>query len=995
MPTSLKADRMKDTYTSLEELFTMYGTPEDVGGNTPFFLNDPLSVWYIEKGSVEIFSANAANHRPSGHRVHFFSAKTGDILFGMDIEQDTLGIGLLAVGMIGTRLRRFPLEHLRTISRKDVMKRMIAECIDRWLLGLSRGILKDSNTGLSHGFYKDFNPKTDIRLEAGENATLKSGHKVRAKRGIVWINQNGTAMRFNGMEEIEKTPIFPLSPDSYLDTSETISISAIDTLSIMEGDDVWAGLSAFHQLLLRFEAFNRPLETVDEVNRLQGKVRHEKEVAQNALRDLANLLEEQEHRGIDGRAESLARESALFKSCVLIGEAQGIQIKEHPDAIKDGVQPDPLGDIVRASRIRYRKIALRSQWWKLDGNHMLGYLIEGMVPVALLMSSPGKYEIVNPETGDRESVNDETANLLAPFAYSLYRPFPNAALKAFDLIKFGITECKRDVASIFIMGALMSLLGMIVPIATGHIFDSVIPGADRFGIIQMALALFVAAIGNFLFRITRSISLVRFEGKMDAVIQSALWDRLLQLPPSFFRKFSSGDLSSRAMGINTIRSVLSGATITGFLGALFSFSYFFLLLYYSPKLALAALILLVILLGAIAWASYYQIRYQRMILEIHGKITDLALQFITGISKIRIAAAERLAFTVWSRKFSQQRKVDYRARVVSNRLDVFRSGFEILKMVVIYLLVAETVGFDERLTTGDFLAFNAAFLMFMGAMIQVSNAVISSIIIVPIYDRAKPILESLPEVDQTKTDPGELSGEVEFNRVSFRYDKDGPLVLKDVSMHFKPGEFIALVGPSGSGKSTIFRLLLGFEYSESGSILYDRQDLKTLDLQMLRRRIGVVLQTAQLTPGSILDNIIGNSQLTIHDAWEAAALAGIADDIRQMPMGMHTIVSAGGGTFSGGQRQRLMIARAIVRKPRILLFDEATSALDNRTQSIVSHSLEGLQATRIVIAHRLSTIIQADRIYVLVNGHVEQQGSYQELLEQSGPFKEMAQRQLI
>jgi ABC-type bacteriocin/lantibiotic exporter with double-glycine peptidase domain len=300
----------------------------------------------------------------------------------------------------------------------------------------------------------------------------------------------------------------------------------------------------------------------------------------------------------------------------------------------------------------------------------------------------------------------------------------------------------------------------------------------------------------------------------------------------------------------------------------------------------------------------------------------------------------------------------------------------------------------KPLTTGEFLAFNAAFGQFLTAVLQLSASIVSVLSIVPLYERAKPILQTLPEVDQAKSDPGELSGNIEVSHLAFRYRPDTPLVLKDISMNIPAGEFVAFVGASGCGKSTLFRLLLGFEQPESGSVYYDGQELQQLDVQAVRRQMGVVLQNGKLLSGDIFTNLVGSSPLTVDDAWEAARMAGFDQDIRQMPMGMHTVVSEGGGGLSGGQRQRLMIARAIVAKPRILLFDEATSALDNQTQAIVSKSLEELKATRIVIAHRLSTIIHADRIFVLDKGVVVQSGTYDTLIQQEGLFAELAKRQL-
>ncbi|MPM89484.1 Leukotoxin export ATP-binding protein LtxB [bioreactor metagenome] len=283
----------------------------------------------------------------------------------------------------------------------------------------------------------------------------------------------------------------------------------------------------------------------------------------------------------------------------------------------------------------------------------------------------------------------------------------------------------------------------------------------------------------------------------------------------------------------------------------------------------------------------------------------------------------------------------------------------------------------------------------MLSMVSLSESLISANIVIPLYQKAKPILETLPEYDETKINPKPLTGSIEVSHVSFRYNENGPLILKDISLQINEGDYAAIVGTSGCGKSTLFRVLLGFEKPEMGKVYYNGQDLSKVDIRMVRKQIGVVLQNGQLMTGNIFSNITGsNPFLTIDDAWEAARMAGIEEDIKEMPMGMHTIITEGSGAISGGQKQRLMIARAIINKPKIIYFDEATSALDNRTQAIVSDSLDRLQATRVVIAHRLSTIINCNKIFVMDQGRIVESGTYQELMDRQGLFTELAKRQL-
>jgi ATP-binding cassette subfamily C protein len=447
------------------------------------------------------------------------------------------------------------------------------------------------------------------------------------------------------------------------------------------------------------------------------------------------------------------------------------------------------------------------------------------------------------------------------------------------------------------------------------------------------------------------------------------------------------------MGVEEIRRLMTGAVVTGLLAGLFSLSNLFLLFHYDVVLGAVGTGLIAISLLVSVTVGLLQLRSQRDILKLRSRLSGRMLQFLTGISKLKLAGAEPQAFALWARDFGEQRDRQFRNRVLGVRLAVFNSAYPVLCSILLFTLAARSLGTEDAMGTGEFLGFTAAFGLCLGAVLSTSTAVIQALSAVPLYEQVKPILHTSPEVRPGKDDPGELSGAIELQHVSFRYG-DGPPVLRDVSVRIAPGEFVAFVGPSGSGKSTIFRLLLGFESPEVGSVSYDEQDLAGVDVEAVRRQMGVVLQSGRVMTGDLFTNIVGSSPATLDDAWEAARMSGLDEDIRRMPMGMHTLVSDGGGTLSGGQRQRLMIARAIVNRPRILLMDEATSALDNRTQAIVSASLDGLRATRVVIAHRLSTILHADRIHVLVAGAIVESGTFDELMARDGVFAAMARRQL-
>ncbi|MEI6157856.1 MAG: ATP-binding cassette domain-containing protein, partial [Atribacterota bacterium] len=461
----------------------------------------------------------------------------------------------------------------------------------------------------------------------------------------------------------------------------------------------------------------------------------------------------------------------------------------------------------------------------------------------------------------------------------------------------------------------------------------------------------------------------------------------------FFKKYSSGELAMRAMGVSQIRDILSGTMATTIISGIFSIFNLGLMFYYNVQLAGIALLLVILATAVTIFLGFRHIVFERKVVDYSNRITGLVFQLISGIAKFRVAGAEKRAFFQWSREFSEQRKIAYQGATYSNWMSTFNSFFPVMASIAIFFVVVRSG--NLFLSAGAFIAFQAAFLTLTDAVSSLSEAVLSMNVVIPLYERSKPIFETLPEYDEIKEEPGELTGAIEVSHVSFRYEDGGPLVLKDVSLQVKEGEYLGLVGPSGSGKSTLFRILLSFEKPERGKVYYNGQDLESLDIRAVRRQLGVVIQNGQLLAGDILSNIIGaNPNLTLDDALEAAKLVGLYQDIEEMPMGMFTLVSEGGSTLSGGQRQRILIARAIVNKPKILFFDEATSSLDNRTQAIVSESLGRLKATRVVIAHRLSTIQRCDRILVLDQGRIVEVGTYDELMRKNGLFADLAKRQL-
>lgn len=948
---------------------------QELQGSRPFSIDDPQSVWIVEKGSLDLF-VQENRQGLDGPRRHVLRAIAGDAVFGFDLTSNELNVRLLAVGSPGMYSRKVAVRYLKDLQADGSPNPTGTALLENWITSLSRAI----SWSVPPKNYLVADPGTQVKAGAGEH--------ILCNHGIVWVRHLSGSSRCFGEAAI--VPVtgeryFPLTPTTWLETIQPSVLECSATREFQIADPAWNALGLFHSVCFSALEHRFRQEDGQQKERLRSKHASDRKRVHLSLSQLASPLTGDPARSFVPRH---GEANALLAACQIVGGAIGIPIR---GPVHSGTKAgkDRLREIAAASNVRIRRVVLRETWWKDDHGPLLAFREQDDRPVALLPKRRG-YEIHDPSTETIDHVDSESALQLDPFAYTFYRPLPNRRLTSRDLIDFGLKNLSGEITTILLTGIAAGLLGLLTPIITGTFFDTVIPAANRTALIHLTLLLLVGALSTAMFELTRSLALLRLEGKMGAALQAAVWDRLLSLPVSFFRQFSAGDLSERANGIDAIRSFLTGTLSSSVIAGIFSLFNLALMFYYSPMLTLVALGLLVIAIAGTMWLGRIQLRVTRELTKIGGKLSGQVFELISGIAKLRVSGAELRAFAVWSKRYSTQKTHLTGSRILSNRFSVFNASFAVLASMAVFYAVQAWAG---PLKPGDFLAFNAAFTQMFLATMEMAGAVLQVMGLVPLFERSTPILETLPEVTELRTDPGELTGAIEISHVSFRYAPDKPPVLKEVSFRVEAGQMVALVGPSGCGKSTLLRLLLGFEEPEAGVVFYGGNDLKGLDAIAVRRQMGVVLQNSFPSRGDILSNIVGSKPLTIDDAWEAARLSGLDQDIQKMPMGMHTVITETGG-ISGGQRQRLMIARAIVSKPRILLFDEATSALDNHTQAIVSRSLEGLKATRIVIAHRLSTVINADNIIVLDRGTVVQSGTYAELIQQGGLFGELAKRQL-
>jgi ATP-binding cassette subfamily C protein len=610
--------------------------------------------------------------------------------------------------------------------------------------------------------------------------------------------------------------------------------------------------------------------------------------------------------------------------------------------------------------------------------------------VALVRTASG-YRFDDP-AGSEKRVDACVAQEIESEAFILYQPLPVRALTLIDLWRAAFANHRRELRTVVVCTVFSGLIALLTPVVTKRIAASTIPQFNHTELLQLTLALGAAALAAALFELVRGLTLIRLKSKTSVNLDAALWDRLLSLPVSFFRRHSVGDLMARSSGTDQVQQLLT-PDVTGAFFALVSALFGLVVLFqYSVRLALLATgsAFLLGLLTALLATS--QLRHLRSVHKLNGRISSLVYSLLNGIAKLRVSGCEAKAFRMWASLFREQRRHAIAVRSLSALQSAATTAVCAGTSTALFALAAFPA--DSGLGIGDFLAFSAAFGQFQSATVAFTSVIPALLSLIPTFERMQPILRSVPEARPREAMPAALRGQIELCDVTFRY-QDRPAVLNRVSIEARPGEFVAIVGPSGSGKSTCLRLILGFEQPESGAVLIDGAPLASLNMEQVRREFGVVLQSGRPLVGDIFRSIIGALPLTLEDAWRAARFVGLEGEIRSMPMGMFTVVNARGVSFSGGQRQRLLLARAIVTNPRVVLLDEATSALDNRTQETITRNLASLGVTRMVIAHRLSTVRQADRIYVLDRGRVVEHGTFDELMTRGNLFTRMVERQLV
>lgn len=934
------------------------------GSNRPLALSNGHGSYRLVQGFADVFILD----EESDARHHLFRLEAGATLFSTPADNSGK---LVAIGSLGSRFVR--------MREDEALNNQSA--IAQWLHALHAAV-----SG-SHQWPNHLLSNDALTLETGETCSSPAGEYHLVQAVAPGLNWNGIAL--------EPDMIFPLSAPGLLASEHPCGLRIIPSPTT---DETAAALALLADMTVQWglERFQAEHQQRRERQQMRESASHQQ--FSNALSALSRARNDQK---IWDNPWISAIEAAL--------EAFGHKTDHLPDLLRrKAAETNAFEPVLNELMLDYRSVRLRAGWWKRDGLPLLGETTDG-APVALVPTGNG-FRVI----GARESklVDAAVAATVRPSALQLYPMLDDRKLGLRDLVQFASKGLGPDLRRIVMTSVLAAAAMALLPVATGLVFDSVVPVNDRSGLWQITLLLIATALGQSIFELTRAMTILRMEAVLDAKLQAALVLRLFRLPVSFFQRFAVGDLGQRTLGLQEVRQILTASTLGSFLGLIGGVTGIVTMAFISWRLTLFAMVPFTIILLISGWISRQQLRHERDRFERRGG--SFLLQVLVGLPKLRAAAAEMRAFSEWIWRTMHERKQlglarrwqGWQAVTVAvlpslSLLFIFGCLLLVLKSetakAALLALVDSTDASSQTaaLSTGMFVAFVTAFGQTSSALTTAINAVSEVLTINPLVDRVLPLIEAEPEVKRSSEPPGRLSGEIAFNRVHFRYGKDSPLVLKDVSFTIKPGEYIGIVGESGSGKSTMMRLLLGFDVAQEGALFFDGKPADRLDAALLRKEIGVVLQNGRISPGSIYENIAGASGLGLEAAWAAARLVALASDIEAMPMGMHTVLNDGGGALSGGQRQRILLARALVHQPNILLLDEATSALDNRTQRVVTETLGRLSVTRIVVAHRLTTIQDVDRIFVMDKGRLVESGTYNQLMEERGVFYALAQRQLL
>ena len=959
--------------TPLAQVASEWGIAVACAGNLPVDIGDPGFAWFVESGAVDLFLVERRDGVDQSAPQHMLRAVAGRLLPGTAPHEEGTSLGVVAKGLPGTVLRRLPVSRLGAVCPDE-----LAEQVDAWLIDISEMLVRD----VVH------RSRVDASLVAGDAPTARSG-TCSSRRGVVWVTglREGAGL-FMGLTDpaaSETDPAsagraVPLAPATWLILRREVQVATASSADLAEHGRLLPALNAFNQIALSVERLNRLLAVADQANLArEGVVRRsrEEEDARRRLFDMYDLLPE-------------ADDSPLHVVLEAIGQHAGIDFGRL-SAREGETTGELLARVLSASGVPGRRVRLSQQdrWWVGDSGAMLAFRAEDGSPVALLPGVLGNYRIVDPARRRKARVTSAVAASLRPNAWLFYPSLRSTVAGWRDLWRVAGAGMRVDLAGYVATGLLAGLITLLPAVALGVVAKEAIPYGDAGLLYGICGALVAFGFVRAALHVFQGMVLMRLEGRAGSRMEAAFWDRLVRLPARVMRRYRANDLAMRGMAFQQLRGVVGD----GLLAVVFLSPAILIVASRDAMLGwVAAAFGLISILFTVALGAR-QIAPHGRRLDAVRRLSGRLFQLVNGISKLRVEGAEGSGFAAWARDYREQKRAELKVGAIEAHRHAFEAALPLLATAV--PILATMLSGPTAIGDAELIVVFVLFLLYQTAVASLGRSLSSLAAAVPALSLVRPLLAEPPETHPGAESVEALGGDIAFDRVSFSYRAEGPPILEDVSIRARAGEFVAIAGESGAGKSTLLRLALALERPTSGSIYFDGRDLQHLDPRDVRRHIGVVPQMVELYPQDLWDNIVGDHDgATAEDTWRAARLACLDREISAMPMGMLTPVGAGAPVTSGGESQRIRIASALIRNPRILLLDEATNWLDNETQSEVMENLASLTSTRIVIAHRLSTLRRADRIYVMQDGRVVQEGSFEELAEVPGLFREMVRRQV-
>lgn len=946
-----------------------------------FVLSAPDDCLLVDQGTVDLFAVDTEAGSPQGAWRALCRLGPGTILTGpMSGPRHRILIRRVDDAVVRVR----SLMELRDIvmdappDQAPSLRRALADAIESTILTLARSMVAERPP-------REFSPLSTHSSHGGDNrvAELEDGEVARSVDDVLWVDivkgELGVGGR-DGSTQFSGDQLC-LTRQDWISARRETELAVQSTEQVIAGDEIWRRMVVHWTRFLAWvdraaqrgerEAWERIERSHERDQSVQLRVRE----ANDRFINQDSGDSPQEWNDGDRHHLSAVRH--------VLGHLRADT--EVPPSVRHTSGEEDYDTLGATGWVRTRPLRLEGLWWRHAMGPLVGYWAGR--PVALIPSEGG-YLVIDPTLRTPLRVTRDNSHEAGRTAWVVYPPLPGSVTSVSSLLRYGVSNLRAEWWLFGTMAALVGVLGLVTPVLNGRILGDFVASANRSMIIQGGLAVIFSALVAGAFSAVQNLVVLRVQGQITATTQTGVWARLLQLPVTFFQQYSTGRLGTIVLGVKAAQEMLSGVVVAASLGLVVASANLALLFVYSVTLGALGVALAGLAVGFTVWVGRRVVSIERQRYTHDQKLTAMTYETLSAITKIRATAAEERAFLRWT---SQQRVVQSAAMNSRRLQDLVTTFNAVYPVMALATLFAVSTLLPNQPSLANLISFLTSFNLLLGALLQFTGCALTMAAMVPMIEALRPVLQAEPESGASKANPGDLSGRISLRQLSFRYGDDGPLVLDDVSLEIHPGEFVAFVGESGSGKSTVLRLILGFDRPTAGSILFDGQDAGGIDLAAVRRQCGVVLQTGALQAGDIRDNISGGRPFTEDEVWEAAEMAGLADVIKAMPMGLNTVINETTHTLSGGQVQRLMIARALVSRPRIVIFDEATSALDNPTQRVVAESTRQLNATRIVVAHRLSTVKDADRIVVMDQGRIVAVGPYAQLVaDESGPLAQLA-----